>query len=276
MKTMLKEPLLVFLLLGTALFVLFQQVAEQPTEQAEITVSAGRLQALTLAFKKTWQRQPDQTELKALIDNYIRDEVYYREALAMGLDKDDTIIKRRLRQKMEFISEDIARLDPATEQELQAFLSAHPETYRLDSRFSFQQIYINSNQRGATAQADALALLAKLKIAELDISQLGDSLMVKQSFSNETEREIKRILGSQFLLGLQTMPIGSWQAPIKSGFGLHLVRIENYIAGAVPELKQVRDLVVRDWEVEKRKRTNEEFYNSMRENYKVSVKKTAL
>jgi len=161
------------------------------------------VQVLALGFKRVWQREPDSQELEAGIQNFIRDEVYYREALAMGLDKDDTIIKRRLRQKMEFISDDIASLDPPTGQELQAFLNAHSEDYRQDSRFSFRHIYFDRSKRGQAAQADAVALLEKIQVEDVDISRLGDSLMLKQEFNDETEREIKRALGSQFLQALR-------------------------------------------------------------------------
>lgn len=272
MEKIFKEPLLVFVLLGGAIFVLFQQVAvDGASNSSEIVVTEGRVQALALGFKKVWQREPDSQELDALIQNFIRDEVYYREAIAMGLDKDDTIIKRRLRQKMEFISEDIARLDPPTEQGLQEFLDAHPEDYRQDSRFSFKHIYLNSNKRGQAVQADAVALLDKVQTEDVDITHLSDSLMLKQEFIDETERDIKRALGSQFLLALRNTPVGVWQGPIESGFGLHLVRIDKHSSGKIPVLNEVRELVVRDWSTQKRKQTNEAFYASMLHNYTVTM-----
>ena len=243
------------------------------SDNAEIIVTEGRVQALALGFKKVWQREPDSQELDALIQNFIRDEVYYREALAMGLDKDDTIIKRRLRQKMEFISEDIASLDPPTDHELQAFLDAHAEDYRQDSRFSFRHIYFDSSKRGQAAQTDAVALLAKIQTEEVDITKVGDSLMLKQEFNDESEREIKRALGTQFLQSLRDTPVGSWQGPIKSGFGLHLVHIDQHFDGQIQALNEVLELVVRDWQAQKRKQTNAAFYTSMRKNYRVTVVK---
>ncbi len=274
MKKIFKEPLLVFLLLGGAIFALFQQVAiNTSSDSTEIVVTEGRVQALASGFKKVWQRAPDNKELEALIQNYIRDEVYYREALVMGLDKDDTIIKRRLRQKMEFISEDIASLNTPKEQELQAFLVAHQEDYRQDSRFSFRHIYFDSSKRGQTAQADAVALLAKIQTEDVDITNLGDSLMLKQQFNDETEREIKRALGSQFLQSLRELPKGTWQGPIKSGFGLHLVRIDMHFDGKIPDLNEVREIVIRDWSAQKRKQMNEAFYTDIRKNYTVTVAK---
>ncbi len=272
MKKMFKEPLVVFLLLGGAIFVLFQQVSnEYQPDNAEIVVTAGHIQSLSLNYEKVWQRSPNAKELDGLIQNYIREEILYREALAMGLDKDDSIVRRRLRQKMEFISEDLASLDKPEEQELQAFLVAHKEDYRQPSRFSFRQIFLNTSKRGESAQYDAIALLAKLKAQESNAKSLGDQLMVKYQFNLETEREIERVLGSQFLQSLNDIPTGSWQGPVISGFGLHLVRVDEHIEGRTAKLDEVRDQVVRDWGSKKRNQANEAFYESLRKRYTVKV-----
>lgn len=274
MKKVFKEPLVVFLLLGGAIFVLFQQVSNdyQP-DNAEIVVTEGHVQSLLLNYKKVWQRSPNEKELAALIQSYIREEIFYREALALGLDKDDSIVRRRLQQKMEFISEDLASLDKPEEQELQVFLDAHKENYRQPSRFTFRQIYLNTSKRGESAQSDAVALLAKLKVQDSNAKSLGDPLMVKHQFNLETEREIERVLGSQFLQSLNDIPTGSWQGPIRSGFGLHLVRVDERIEGRTAKLNEVRDQVVRDWSSKKRKQTNEVFYENLRKRYTVKIEK---
>ena len=272
MKKVFKEPLFVFLLMGGAMFVLFQQVSNdyQP-DNAEIVVTEGQIQSLLLGFEKVWQRSPSKKEVDGLIQSYIREEIFYREALAMGLDKDDSIVRRRLRQKMEFILEDIASLDKPEEQELQVFLATHEEDYRQPSRFSFRQVYVNTSKRGESAQSDTIALLAKLKVQDSNAKSLGDQLMVKHQFNLETEREIERVLGSQFLQSLNDISAGSWQGPIRSGFGLHLVRVDEHIERKTPELNEVRDQVVRDWELEKRNQANETFYENLRKSYTVKV-----
>ncbi len=274
MKKVFKEPLVIFLLLGGAIFVLFQQVSNdyQP-DNDEILVTAGHVQSLSLNYEKVWQRSPNAKELEALIQNYIREEIFYREALAFGLDKDDSIVRRRLQQKMEFISEDLASLDKPEEQELQDYLVANKDNYRQPSQYSFRQIYINTSKRGDSAQSDAVALLAKLKEQDSNAKSLGDPLMIKHQFNLETEREIERVLGAQFLLSLSDMPTGSWQGPIRSGFGLHLVRVDERINGRAANLSEVRDQVVRDWGVTKRKQANEMFYENLRKRYKVKVEK---
>jgi hypothetical protein len=275
MKQIFKEPLLVFLLLGGAMFLLFQQLSNDPMpESAEIVVTEGRIEALSLRFAKVWQRSPNAEELDHLIQNYIREEILYREALAMGLDRDDPIVRRRMRQKMEFISEDLANLNVPEEQELQAYLAAHQKEYRSPSIFSFRQIYFNSSERGRAAHTDAMTLLATLQKPagkDIDVEMLGDSLMLKQTFRRETERDIARDLGSQFLQSLRNLPTGSWQEPIRSGFGLHLVYIDERIDGKVPALKDVREAVLRDWASVKRKQTNEAFYEALRSRYTVTV-----
>lgn len=254
------------------MFALFQQVSNdyQP-DNAEIVVTERQIQSLLLGFEKVWQRSPSKTEVDGLIQKHIREEILYREALAIGLDKDDGIVRRRLSQKMAFISEDLASLDKPEEQELQAFLVAHAEDYRQPSRFSFRHIYLNTSKRGESAQSDAIALLANLKTQDSNATLLGDPLMVKQQFNLETERDIERVLGSQFLQSLNDIPTGSWQGPISSGFGLHLVRVDERIEGKVSQLNEVRDEVVRDLGSEKRDQTNKAFYQNIRKRYTVKV-----
>jgi len=271
----LKEPLLHFLLLGGALFALFQSVGgfvSPDIEQTdEIVVTAGRIDSMSQYFGKVWQRPPTEQEIEGLIQEHIREEVLYREALAMGLDRDDMIVRRRLRQKIEFLSEDLASLDAPKEEELQAFLTAHPERFRRETRFSFRQVYLNANKRGQSAEADALALLAKLREQDGDAATIGDPLMIEHRFENETEREISRALGSQFLQALLDTPTGSWQGPVTSGYGLHLVHISKRIDGKIPDLAEVREAVQREWTAAKRKQSNEAFYEMLRERYTISV-----
>ena len=259
---------------------LFQQVADDsyvsPDQREEIVVSAGQIQTLKLGFEKTWNRAPTREELDGLIQSFVREEVMYREALALGLDRDDPVVRRRLRQKLEFLSEDMVALAEPEDSELQTFLDANAETYRQPSRFSFRQVYINSNERGQSAEADAMELLGKLRSTEIDAADAGDSLMLQPEFVNETDHEIVRRLGREFLQGLKQTETGSWQGPVRSGFGLHLVYISERIAGEVPSLSEVRNLVFRDWSSRQRKKTNEAIYENLRKRYKVTVESEKL
>ena len=272
MKRIIKEPLSAFLVLGGLIFVVFQQVSDDASpDTAEIVITKGQIKALSIGFEKVRQRSPTETETKDLVQNHVREEILYREALAMGLDRGDGIIKRRLRQKMEFLSEDIANLIEPDDSELQSYLDKHRQDYRQPTRYSFRQIFFDAGKRGQAANDDAGALLKTLSENGTDITELGDRLMIKQSFENETESEIKNTLGSDFLSSLQQLPTGNWSGPIRSGFGLHLVYIDQRIEGSAPQLDKVRNLILRDWALDKRKQINETFYETMRKRYEVKL-----
>ncbi len=278
-KIVAREPLLYFLLLGAAMFGSYQFVSDRSisgSEQLqEIVVSEGQIDVLILGFEKVWQRLPTPRELEGLVQAHIREEIMYREALAMGLDRNDSIIRRRLQQKLEFISEDIASLVTPEEEDLESFLAANPDRFRQQSTFSFRQIYFNTRERGGQSQIDAELLLNQLTNHSIDkdmIAQASDRLrMIQDSFQNAQEREIQRELGTEFVQGLKSLPTGSWQGPIESGFGLHLVYIESYQPGVVPPLNEIRNAVVSEWNLQKREETNEAFYTALRENYIITV-----
>jgi len=282
MNKLLREPLLHFLLLGAVMFGGYQLASNQlstgGTALQEIVISAGQLDALILGFEKVWQRLPSQLEMQGLVQNHIREEVMYREALAMGLEKNDSIIRRRLKQKLEFLFEDIASLALPSEDELQTFLVANPDRFREQSRFSLRHIYFNVGQRGDSSQADAEILLAKLREQSIDehaLASAGDRLLMTQSyFQNEEERNIRRDLGALFTQSLRDMPTGTWQGPIESDFGLHLVYIEEHIPGNLPALSDIRETVSREWNLVKRKEANEAFYQTLLENYTVTIATT--
>jgi len=251
----------------------------------EIVITQGQVDTMSLGFEKVWQRQPTQQELDGLVEAHIREEVMYREALAMGLDRDDTIIRRRLQQKLQFLTEDIAGLVEPTEAEREAYLAANPDLFREQSRFSFEHIYFNVSKRGASAENDALLLLDQLRqrditsshqdsASAIDTTYLGDQLRLSQSrFGNVEAREVRRVMGSQFLANLQALPSGSWQGPVESGYGLHLVFISEQIEGVVPAFAKIRDAVSREWMSAKREETNEAFYTAMRTRYTVTLVK---
>lgn len=275
MNLMFKEPLLWFLLLGAGLFALFQQVSDESFpndgQLEEIVVTEGRIQALSLGFEKVWQRPPSQAELDALIENFVREEVLYREALAMGLDRDDPIVRRRMKQKIEFLSEDLAGLEQPADTELQAYLTANQETYRRPSRYSFRQVYLNVDKRGQSVEAEALEMLSQLRSRDTDAAVSGDSIMIPRQFDLATERDVERVLGREFLQRLQQTPIDGWQGPIRSGYGLHLVHISKRVDGEIPALDAVRNAVFRDWSAQQREQANTAFYDALRKRYRVTV-----
>lgn len=271
-KKIFKEPLMAFLLLGAAIFALFQQVStDYQTDNADIVVSKNQIQSLKLGFNKVWQRSPDANELDKLIKNHIREEVLYREALALGLDKNDSIVRRRLSQKMQFLSEDIADLEKPDDKTLQAYLDDNIDKYMKPSSFSFRQVYFNTGKRGKATQSEAEALLIQLNKGQIDGRDSGDSIMIEYQFDLMRDTEVERLLGAKFIQALDGLPIGSWQGPILSGFGLHLVFIDEFVASEASKLDDVRGEVNRDWMAEKRIETNQAIYDKARQRYSIVV-----
>ena len=271
---LLREPLLHFFLLGAGIFLLFGFVGESDQDQPDkIVVNAGQIERLLEGWKKTRMRPATMAELEGLIEDHIREEVYYRQALAMGLDRDDTIVRRRLRQKMEFLSQDLAAQVDPTESELQAYLEENGDSFRLEPRISFQHIYFNRDRRGAKAHSDAVHLLARLRRDDgtIDIATLGDLLPLPYDYESLPERQLTNLFGRDFAAQLLSLEPGVWQGPVMSGYGLHLVFIRERTKPKTPELAEVRGAVSREWREARRRATNEEFYQQLRKRYTVVV-----
>ena len=277
MKTWLKEPLLHFLFLGMMLFGTYQWFGDHVEDTTKatraITVSQGRIRSLAETFTRLWNRPPTQEELDGLVRDYIREEVMYREALALGLDRDDTIVRRRLQQKLEFLSEDLAVVGEPTEQELDQFLTQHPESFRSETRLTFSQVFLNPDRRGASPEADTTQLLAKLNAqsSTLDLVSLSDSRMLDPRLEEVSQSEVVKQFGAEFAAELLTLPLGRWQGPVKSGYGLHLVRVEERTLGHLPPLAEVRDAVAREWTEMKRREMKEAHYQALLTRYTVTV-----
>ncbi len=270
----LREPLFHFLLLGAALFVgyrLMNRAPEIGTQQ--IVVSPGQIEHMVNTFARTWQRPPDEVEVKGLIDQYVREEVFAREAMKLGLAQNDVIIRRRLQQKMEFIADDFAAGVEPAEAELAAYLEKHPDAFRRDQRLTFRQVYLNADKRGDKLTADAAQMLADLKAkgARADASELGDPSLLPPSLADEPQRGIESSFGSEFAAQLTKLPVGEWSGPIKSGLGTHLVFIEQRTEGRMPALDEVRAQVQREWASERRTETNRRFLDELLKQYAVTI-----
>ncbi len=274
MKKILREPLVHFLLLGAVLFLLYGLVSDRAGgDSNEIVITPGHVEHLVAGFTRTWQRPPTREELAGLIQDYVREEVYYREALAMGLDKDDTIIRRRLRQKMEFVSEDTAARAEPTDDDLRTYLKEHPEKFRIDQGFSFSHIYLNPERRGKNLGRDAEQLLTQLNRPGngADPTELGDPFLLDHSYSALSASEAAREFGEKFAASLQELPVGQWQGPIESGYGAHLVLVRERAEGRLPVLEEVRDAVRREWTTARRLEANQKFYQNLLQRYTVTI-----
>lgn len=278
-KRLLREPLLHFLVLGAALF-LIASMMRDPAEgrDDQIVVTPGKVEQLLEGWSRTWQRPPTQAELEGLIRDYIREEVYYREALAMGLDRDDIVIRRRLRQKLEFVSEDVTAQAEPSEDELRAYLQAHPEAFRIGRRLTFSQIYFNPERHGEALTSDVAKLLAGLNRAgaKTDVTALGDVSLLERHFVDVPIDEVTKLFGEMFARRLDELPAGQWQGPVESGYGLHLVLISERIEGRLPGLEEVREAVHREWANARRLEANEKFYQSLLKRYTVTIEQPKL
>ena len=275
----LQEPLLHFLLIGASLFLLYGLLNEEEIDDSRrIVISESDVDRLITLWEKKWQRLPTRTELEGLIEATIREEVLYREALAMGLDQNDTIVRRRLAQKVEFISADLAAQAEPTDQDLQAYLDKHSEKFTIPGRISFQQVYLNPDKRGPMVEAEAQQLLADLNKPGTvsDIMAVGDSFMFGQQYDALTEHGVARQFGMEFATAIFTLPVGSWQGPVYSGYGLHLVRVESKISSRQPALAEARDRVRDEWFTVQRRELDEAFYTELRKRYDIVVEGIAV
>ena len=266
-RAVMREPLLHFLLAGAGLFLLFGYVAGTDTaDNDEIVVSSGQIEHLTTLFVKTWQRAPTDQELRGLIDNYILEEVLYREATAIGLDQDDTIIRRRLKQKMEFLVDDFSAADPS-DIDLQQFLDDDPERFRTVPRVSFEHVYL--------IDADSVsvdALLVMLQNDEpIDSLPAGTSGLIPRRFDDASETTVSGQFGEKFTEILFSLETGRWTGPVESPYGVHLIRIDEITEGRVPALDEIRDEVQREWLVDRRAAAQQLFFDSLRDKYAITI-----
>lgn len=275
-KQILSEPLLHFLLIGAALFVLFdwrgspglQPGGGSVATSGRIVVSRDEIDQLVQSFARTWQRSPTEKEKVGLLESFVRDEIYYREAVAMGLERNDSVIRRRLRLKMEYIFEDIAAQGEPTAAELESYYRKNGDRYRLEPRMAFRQVYISAGTPEETAEARALRLLAELNNGS-DPAGTGDPFLLGPAIDLTSLREIGQQFGARFTEGLKDLEPGSWQGPLRSGFGLHLVYVTEVVPERLPELREVRERVMPDWAADRQRELKDEAYARLRQRYTV-------
>lgn len=277
---LLQEPLLHFFLLGIALFAatrLWGDANPEP-EDNQIVVTAGKVSSLIQIFQRTFQRPPTRQELDGLIQDFVNEEVFYREALAMGLDQDDTVIRRRLRQKLEFVAEDLADAVEPSDEQLAAFLAENPDRFRLEDRTSFSQVYFSPQRRGDSLESDVQQTLEKLREAKstIDLTLFGDPTLLPIEHDVLRQSEITNMMGPQFEQGLKQVPVGVWTGPIPSSYGWHLVQVQQRVPGRIPKLDEVRDIVRREWFARRREESKQQFYDSLRNRYEVVIEMPVL
>jgi hypothetical protein len=274
-KRLLREPLFHFLALGAVLFLIGRGTADETGPMgSRIVVTPGHVQQLAASFAMTWQRPPTEREMQGLIEDYVREEVYYRESLALGLDRDDIIIRRRLRQKMEFLSQDLADAVAPTDDELHAYLEANQDRYRIEPRYTLDQRYFGgSGAGGATRLAAEEALAMTEDPSQPGSAPTGERSMLPSALADVPAREVARVFGERFVEQIENLPVGRWAGPVESGYGQHLVYIRQHVDGRVPTLEEVRPAVARDWEAQRREEVNDQLYDRLLERYTVIVER---
>ena len=242
-----REPLLHFLALGAVLFVLFHWRGVGVPGSTRIVVTSGQVDAITATFARTWQRPPSEQELKEQLDEYVREEIATREAMAIGLDRDDTIIRRRLRQKLEFLVEDSIDASPPTDADLQRWLDTHPDNFRTEAEVAFAHEVVGSSG---------------LRMLPSDIERTSRS-------------GVARMFGEDFADAILRVESRRWTGPVKSGYGSHMVFVRERLEGRVPTLDEVRPQVEREVIADLRRRQLDAMYERLLDRYRIVIEKRA-
>ena len=278
----LREPLLHFLVLGALLFGLYFWVngtgLSAGTPRQQINIAAGDVALLKSTWQQQWGHPPTPKELERLVDQHIRDEILYQEALALGLDNQDTIVRRRLVQKMQFLVEDVLPLPEPSDDTLQTYLDAHADRYAIPGRFSFDQIYFSRELRRDRTEADALTLLNQLRTdPSLAVSQpQGDRSMLPAIYTLASTQTLNNTFGGTLAQEMAAITEPGWQGPFHSAYGSHLANVTQIEPGHPAALAEVRKNVRLDWLRDQRQQQDEQFYQQLRDRYTITIAPDAL
>ena len=273
---LLREPLVHFMFIGAVIYLLYGAFAE-PLPEADdktVVVSAGEIEWMQASWQKRWNRPPTAEEFDGLIQQYIKETVLYREALTMGLNQHDQVIRRRLAQKLEFLAKDLVALTPPTEEELQTYFSEHEDRYQEPVLYTFTQVFIDPDKRGDATLDDAEVIKANLIVqgdAVEDPGTMGDDFMLQNYYPEKDQLEIQKLFGSGFSESLVELAPGQWHGPVLSGYGVHLVYVSNINEPPAVVFADVRERVEQDWRMERGEELNDKFYASLRDRYTVVI-----
>ena len=270
-QRLLREPLLHFVVLGGMIYLVFVAVSgarKAPIDH--IVVTPQRIDQLAAQFSSVWKRAPTRDELSALIEGDIREEVYYRDALALGLDRNDAIVRRRLRQKMEFLTDTGAYLQEPSADELDAYLAANEKAYRHGPRLAFEQIYLG---KSPTPDSIARSMSALRSTPSIDPSTLGERTLLPAQLGLSLPNAVDGTFGKGLFQRIAKFSPDMWSGPVQSGYGFHLVRIVSRQNARTPKLDDVRAAVLRDWKSAKAKELRERDYATRRKRFVVEIRR---
>ena len=271
-----------FLAIGVVLFVLFAVFGggDRLKRDDVIRVSADDVDRLRSLWVMQYKRPPTEAELKGLVDTHVREEVLNREAKLLGLDRDDVIIRRRLAQKMEFLSEDFATAVPPTEEEIADYYEEHGETYRVPQGASFSHVFFNADERGEEGAVRAAERLRDRLNASAGATRRapdgGDPFVLPLDYDARSQPEVEELFGkTAFAEAVFSAEAGSWTGPVKSAYGVHIIYVRDRTGSRLPALEEVRKQVRRDLVGKRRRDADEAFYGALLEKYTVIIEKDA-
>ncbi len=272
MRKILKEPLLHFIFLGALIYLASIVLGDKTDQQQHIIVSEGKIRHLVTLYKKTWQRRPTKTELEHIVQEYVLEQAAYYEGVGLGLDNNDIVVIRRVRQKLDFLAEENTPRPEATDERLSDYLQDNADKFRLEPKLSIRQVYLDPKKQGDAINLKAQNLLTKLTAQpEQKIIKLGDRYLFKPFYKRQSLTELERLLGRDFARASANLTLGKWHGPIRSSFGIHLVYVEEKQSGILPELAQIRNKVLREWEHSLRQRSTKEYYRELLKRYPVTI-----
>ena len=266
LRTLVREPLLHFLLIGLALFLWYGRVAPDGTDASRIVITQAQVDVLARQFEATWSRPPTPTELRGLVDTYVTDEMLFREGRELGLGEDDAVIKRRIRQKYQVMSEELLATEPPSDEELAKYLERHADRFRSAGTMTFEQVIVADVGAGAEREVDR----ARKALEDgADPINVGRPTMLPSREDAAALDLVARDFGQEFVRQLEQVPLGQWHGPVQSPFGTHVVRVTQRTPGALPALDDIRVAVTREWERERRERALEANLAELRRKYPV-------
>ena len=270
LRRVIREPLLHFLIAGALIFAAYNALDEDaaPSSPNAIVIGDAEMQFLRAQFEKLWGRPPTDQDLGPLVREFIREEVLYREGVAMGLDRDDVIVRRRIGQKMEFLIGDLAVPAEPDDETLTKYLEANRDKYLEPPRLTFTHVYFSVDRRGAKARADAEAILAEMGDRER-APELGDRFALSVDYAGKTARELDQTFGPAFGEQLLEAPVGEWFGPVESAYGLHLVRVIGRSPPRLPDFDELRDRLSADYSFETRHAANAQALKRLTERYQI-------
>lgn len=277
---LIKDPLVHFLVVGAAIFAVSYWLNPPEADTAgQITITADDVQKMRTTIELVQGRPATRDELDKLIEVRVREEVMYREALAAGLDRDDTLVRNRLIEKMRFLTENVAEPPAPTDAELETYFAAQAERFKVPATVTFEHVFFGAERRGERARADAAAAIPGLQrrgaVSPADLAKVGDPLPLWNRYDAMPARDVALAFGDEFAAGLGPIEPGAWQGPIQSRYGWHAVRVIERSAERQPALAEVREAVQTAYLNERRDAENEARYQAMRERYDVVVDATA-